>query len=198
VGCEQLLRELTERVRPAVAVCGHIHAARGVSVAKWSDGRDNGSSAAGGEVCLKSDDPSLLTRADSVVCEVDCSVAARSVPDVQHNDAAPASCCRGESRHGAIAFINASIHGEQKCGIPFTLRRVPASSAAVCLGCVADGSTVGFSFATGAEGGAATTAEAGSASYADGGLAPCACASAAGLGMSQHMHCAWGATSIEK
>jgi len=194
LGCEQLLRELTERVRPAVAVCGHIHAARGVSVAKWCVSREAESSEAGGKVCHKADDPSLLTRADSVVCEVD-SVAARSVLDFEHGSVALASCRSGESRQGAITFINASIHGEQKCGIPFTLRRVPASSAGVCLGCVADGSTVGFSFATGAERGAATTAEAGSASYADGGLAPCA--SAAGLEMPQHCACR-GATSIEK
>ncbi len=35
VGCEDLLRELLGRVRPAVAVCGHIHEAAGVT---WQRG----------------------------------------------------------------------------------------------------------------------------------------------------------------
>jgi hypothetical protein len=191
LGCELLLRELTGRVRPAAAVCGHIHAARGVSVASWYDSREAESSEAGGKVCDTADDRSLLTRGKSVVCEVD-SVAASSSHKAERGSIALASCCRGESRHGAITFINASVHGEQKRGIPFTLRRLPVSSA-VCPGCVTDGSTIGFGFAADAAGGAATTAEAGtpaSLARADDEFEPVAtrsgCASAAHAGVPKH------------
>jgi predicted phosphodiesterase len=155
LGCEQLLRELTERVRPAVAVCGHIHAARGVSVAKWCDSceLEGGVPQAGGKVFDTSDDPPCATRADigTVSCEVDRNDAS-SPRNPKHGSVAPAPCCRRESNPGAITFINASIHGEQKCGISFTLRRLPASSAA-CPRCATGGPAldVGASSTVGAD-----------------------------------------------
>ena len=48
VGC-QILRQVLHRVRPKLAVCGHVHESRGYERVRWSSSPASSSSSAGGE-----------------------------------------------------------------------------------------------------------------------------------------------------